>query len=100
MHAGGQLQPVQHRHADVGHHDVGVQFPDLFQRFAAVAGGAGQFIAQRGPVQHAAHADEHQRLVVHKKDADHVSSPFCSGSPGSRTSTVVPCPGVERMLRP
>lgn len=98
--AGGEGQAVHHRHADVRHHDVRVQFLDLFQGLAAVAGGTGQFKALGGPVDHALHADQNQGLVIHKQNVGHELPPLAESAGGRRTVTMVPLPGSERMERP
>ena len=67
-----------------------------------VGGGPDDLIAQRGPVQHALHTDQDQRLIVYKQDSGHKNPPFyfwLSG-PGRRIVTVVPMSGSLSMLRP
>ena len=93
---------VHDRHTDVGNHDVRLLFLNGPERLGTVAGGADDLIAQRGPVQHALHTDQDQRLIVYKQDSGHKKTPFyfwLSG-PGRRIVTVVPMSGSLSMLRP
>lgn len=65
MAAFRQGKAVHHRHADVRYHNVRVLFLNGFQRFGPVAGGADYLVAQFAPVQHALHANQHQRFIIH-----------------------------------
>ena len=72
------------------------------EKLVTVAGGADDLIAQRGPVQHALHTDQDQRLIVYKQDSGHKKTPlyFWLSGPGRRIVTVVPMSGSLSMLRP
>ena len=93
---------VHDRHTDVGNHDVRLLLLNGPERLGTVAGGADDLIAQRGPVQHALHTNQDQRLIVYKQDSGHKKTPlyFWLSGPGRRIVTVVPMSGSLSMLRP
>lgn len=93
---------VHDRHTDVGNHDVRLLLLNGPERLGTVAGGADDLIAQRGPVQHALHTDQDQRLIVYKARLWSQETPlyFWLSGPGRRIVTVVPMSGSLSMLRP
>ena len=71
-----QRKTIHDRHTDVGNNDVGVGLSDGLEGLGPVAGGADHGVAKLGPIQHALHTDEDQRLIIDQENFCHGNTSF------------------------